>query len=58
MDARFLVPGTIKQGYLIKSPPLDKGTAVFKVLSTLDIYIYTLCATVLSMRDLEQLKRL
>lgn len=31
MENRFLVPGTIKQGYLTKSPPLDKNTAVFKV---------------------------
>ena len=31
MDGRFLLPGTVKQGYLTKSPPLDKGTSVFKV---------------------------
>ena len=33
MDGKFLIPGTIKQGYLTKAPPLDKNTwtTVFKV---------------------------
>ena len=35
----MLVPGTVKQGYLVKSPPLEKNMAVFKV--SVDLFVYS-----------------
>lgn len=32
-----MVPGTVKQGYLTKSPPLEGSTAVFKVITIANI---------------------